>query len=54
MLSFENAQDDNKIQDTLEKWSDLLNPEKLFEEFNKRLKQADEKSRFERITLWNV
>lgn len=52
LLSFENAQDDTKIQATLQKWSDLLNPEKLFEEFDKRLKLAGEKSSFEQITLW--
>ncbi|MCP4346024.1 MAG: DUF4435 domain-containing protein [Desulfobacterales bacterium] len=52
LLDFNNAQNDDRIKDTLRKWHDFLNPDMLFQRFEEKLDQVRIKPLFEQISQW--
>ncbi|MEA3340596.1 MAG: hypothetical protein U9R15_11570, partial [Chloroflexota bacterium] len=46
------AQDDNEIKRTLDEWHDYLEPQNIFDEFQRRLANVRQKSEFEQLSLW--
>jgi len=51
-IDFNNAQDDAKIQETLKKWYDFLEPEQIFTQFQNRLNSVMAKDESEQLKRW--
>jgi len=52
LLEFNNAQDDDKIQEILLNWHNFFEPEKLFTQFKNRLSEVMAKDEVEQLKQW--
>jgi hypothetical protein len=52
LLDFDNAQDDQKIKDTLKRWHDFFEPEKILVLFQERLSEVMAKNEAEQLKRW--
>ncbi|HIE00284.1 MAG TPA: DUF4435 domain-containing protein [Thiotrichaceae bacterium] len=52
LLDFNNAQDNDKIQEKLNEWHEFINPKDIFKDFETRLKKVMEKDEAEQLKRW--